>query len=154
MSWPGLISSAVVAALVSSIISLLASERRLAAENVIQERKNWREHVRDIAEDVYHEIMSGESDQNKFQELRAKLALRLNPHDPDDQEILALVVPGDAARADEFNQRVALLLKHDWERAKRDTSLLLSLRTTAPVRVKFKDYRPGDNHNYRRLWFM
>jgi hypothetical protein len=154
MSWSDVISSAVVAAIVSGIVALLTSERRLAADNVIQERKNWREHVRKIAADVYQAITSGECEPNKFLELRAKLALRLNPHDPDDQEILALIAPGDAARADEFNQRVALLLKHDWERAKRDANLLLWLRTTPPARVKFRDYRPGDNHNYRRPWFM
>jgi hypothetical protein len=81
--------------------------------------------------------------------LRAKLALRLNPNDPDDQEILALIAPGDdAIRADEFNQRVGLLLKHDWERAKRDANILLLLCTTPPVRVRFQDYRPDQRHTY------
>jgi hypothetical protein len=78
-------------------------------------------------------------------------ALRLNPHDPGDQEILALVAPSDdATRADEFNQRVCLLLKHDWERAKRDANLLLWLCTTPPVRLRFQDYQPGRRHTYTR----
>jgi hypothetical protein len=155
MNWIGvLLASTVVAAIVSGIVAVLTSERHLASENVIQERKNWREHVREIAAQVYDAINCGESDANKFRELRAKLALRLNPHDADDQEILALVAPGDATRAEEFNRRVALLLKHDWERAKRDANLMLWLCTAPPARVKFNEHRPGDGHDYaRRRWF-
>jgi hypothetical protein len=152
MNWIAIVlASGVVAAIVSGIVAVLTSERRLAAENVIQERKNWREQVRDLAAKVYEAILSGESDANNFRKLRAKLALRLNPHDPDDQEILALVAPSDdATRADEFNQRVGLLLKHDWERAKRDANLLLWLCTTPPVLCDFRIYQPGRPHTYRR----
>jgi hypothetical protein len=149
MDWSTLISSAVIAAVVAGIVALLTSERQLAAENVIQERKNWREKIRDLAADVYHAINSGESDENKFRELRAKLALRLNPHDAEDQKILELVAP-DVSRADEFNQRVSLLLKHDWERAKRDASLWRLVCKTPPARVRFQDYQPGRHHTYSR----
>jgi hypothetical protein len=150
-----LFASSVLAAIVSGVVAFLTSERRLAAENVIQERTKWRERVRDLAEKIYAAIISGESDANKFRELRAKLALRLNPHDADDQEILTLVAPGDAVRADGFNQRVALLLKHDWQRARREANLWILLLTMPPERVRLEDFRPGDAHNYTRWrWFV
>lgn len=144
-----------LAAVVSGFVSFLTSERRLASENIIQERTKWRERVRCLAEESYSAILRGESDTNNFRELRAKLALRLNPHDASDQEILALVAQGDAVRADEFNQRIALLLKHDWERARREGNLWLLGLTKAPRRVSFQNFRTGHPHSYRRWrWFV
>ena len=55
-----------------------------------------------------------------------------------DQEILELVAPGEAAHAEEFNQRIALLLKHDWERARREGNLWLLLLTIPPERMTFR----------------
>ena len=103
MNWIAVVlASGVVAAVVSGIVATLTSERRLAAENVIQERKDWREHVRKIAADVYKAFLANESDASTFRELRAQLALRLNPHDAEDQKPLELVVSGNTGRADEF----------------------------------------------------
>jgi hypothetical protein len=150
MNWSDLISSAVIAAIVSGIVAFLTAERRLASENVIQERAKWREDIRDLADQIYRTIVSGAVDADQFGELRAKLALRLNPHDQDDQGILALIVPGDSTRADEFNQRVALLLKHDWERARREANLWLLMFTVEPKRLRFQKFRPGKPHSYRR----
>jgi DNA-binding PucR family transcriptional regulator len=129
------LASSVVAAIVSSIVAVLTSERRLASENVIQERTKWREHVRNLAKEVNDAIST--SDSNKLRELGARIALRLNPHDAEDQEILTLIASSDATRADEFNQRVMLLLKHDWERAKRDGSLWRLVFKTEPTRCDF-----------------
>ena len=54
--------------------------------------------------------------------LRHELTLRLNPNDPNDREILECVkqmaTSNDGDKRQEFVDRVALLLKHDWERAK------------------------------------
>jgi hypothetical protein len=151
MDWiASLLASGFVAAVVAGVVALLNSERQLAAENVIRERKDWREKIRKLAAKVYHAFISGESDENKFRVLRAKLALRLNPHDAEDQKILELVAPGNAARADEFNQRVSLLLKHDWERAKRDASLWRLACEKEPDPVRFEAYRPGERYDYTK----
>jgi hypothetical protein len=40
--------AAVIAALVSALFSVLTSERRIAAENIIQERTKWREKIREL----------------------------------------------------------------------------------------------------------
>ena len=50
--------------------------------------------------------------------------------------------------------RVRLLLKHDWERAKREASLLRWLCEREPQRVTYEKFKPGDEHVYReRRWF-
>jgi hypothetical protein len=85
----------------------------------------------------------------KLNALRASFSLLVNPHDNMDQEILQLIDASNASRAHEFTQRVALLLKHDWERAKYEASLLWGLCKKKPERVRFKCFEPGDEHKYR-----
>lgn len=145
--------SGIVAAVVSGVVSVFTSERRISAENVIQERTKWREHIRRLAEKIDQAIVSG-ADANRLHDLRDRLELRLNPHDRLDQEVLALVAPAEDAyareRANEFNLHIALLLKHDWERAKWEASLLRMLFRREPKRKKFQCFSPGDRRNYKR----
>jgi hypothetical protein len=157
MDWTVIVTSGLVAAVVSGAFSILTSERRIAAENIIQERTKWRERIRCLAEQINKAIVSG-ADANKFNDLRDQLELRLNPHDPLDQELLVLVTSDDAAqapeRANEFNLHVTLLLKHDWERAKWEANLLRWVFTREPKRVTFQCFQPGDGRTYTRSrWF-
>ena len=58
-------------------------------------------------------------DRNKH---RAEFVALLNPNDTEDREIIGCIKLPDEGQeiecADEFSERIALLLKHDWERAK------------------------------------
>ena len=146
-----ILTSAVIAALVAALFTVLTSERRIAAENVIQERKRWRDKIRRLASDVQRSLVLSDVKAATLNELRAKFSLLINPHENADDEILRLIAPGNANRADEFTQRVALLLKHDWERAKREASLWRRLWEKPPRRVALEDYRPGSVHDYR-VW--
>lgn len=148
-----ILTSTVIAAIVSNVVVLLTSERRLAAENVIQERMKWRDKVRELASCVHKELVRAEADTAKLQGLRAKLTLHLNPHDENDQQILQLIAPIGLGRADEFTQRVALLLKHDWERSKQEASLFCRITERPPARVRFENFTPGDGQEYRRCRF-
>jgi hypothetical protein len=141
-----LLTSAIIAAIVSGLVALLTSERRIAAENVIQERMKWRDKVRELASEVRRSFIH---DTARLTELRAQFSLRLNPHDRRDQQILALIAPENAGRVEEFTQRVALLLKHDWERAKYEASLWRRLWEKSPNRLAFEDFEPGREHDYR-----
>jgi hypothetical protein len=145
-----ILTSAVIGAVFSALFSLLNSERQIAAQNVIQERKDWRDKIRLLASKI-HEALVSEAQATKLNALRARLSLLINPHDPMDAEILQIIAPGNGARADEFTQRIALLLKHDWERAKYEASFWRWLRQRTPKRVAYKDYRPGVPHDYR-IW--
>jgi hypothetical protein len=99
-----------IAAFVSALFSVLTTERKIAAENVIQERKNWRDKIREIALEVHKALALPIPDAAKLNELRGSFSLLVNPHDNMDQEILRLINANNANRADEFRQRVALLL--------------------------------------------
>jgi hypothetical protein len=142
-----LLTSAVIAAIVSGLVALLTSERRIAAENVIQERMKWRNKVRELTSEVRRTFIG--DDTARLTELSAQLSLHLNPHDSGDQQILALIARENAGRVEELTQRVALLLKHDWERAKYEASLWRWLWEKSPTRLAFEDYVPGREHDYR-----
>ena len=142
------LASAIVAALVAALVSVLTSERRIAAENVIQERKNWRNEIRALSSQGCEALSRSDGDEgeHRLKDLRARLLFLLNPHDAQDQAILAL----DGRTAEEFGDRVRLLLKHDWERAKREASLLRWLCEREPQRVTYEKFQPGVEHDYRQ----
>lgn len=141
-----LLSSAFLAAVVSALVAVLTSERRIAAENVLQERKKWRDQIREVASEVRKTLALG--DVGKLGEMQARFSLLVNPHCRQDQDILQLIMAGDVSRAAEFTQRVVLLLKHDWERAKHEASFRRWLLEQRPVRVRFEEFEPGREHDY------
>jgi hypothetical protein len=143
------LAPAVIAAVVSAFVSLVTSERRIDAENVLQERKKWRDTIRTLAEEVHVALADPDRQALKLNALRAKFSLHLNPHDPMDQGILAVINVEQFDRQIEFDQRVALLLKHDWERAKREASLWKRVSERSPRRMAFEDFVPGRPHRYR-----
>ena len=67
---------------------------------------------------------------------------------------MELVEPGDVERANEFTNRVVLLLKHDWERAKREASLWRQCCEEEPQRMTLPDLRaardPNDFYHIKR----
>jgi len=144
-----LLTPAVVATVVSASVSLIASERRIAAENVLQERKKWRDTIRALAEEVHAALADLDRQALKLNALRAKFTLHLNPHDPMDQGILAVINVEEFDRQIEFDNRVALLLKQDWERAKREASLWRRISERPPQRMAFEDFITGRPHRYR-----
>jgi hypothetical protein len=68
-----------------------------------------------------------------------------------DQQILHLIAQDSIHRAEEFIERLELLLKFDWERAKRDASLWRRLFYRTPRRVRHERFRRGDGAVYRRF---
>jgi len=76
---------------------------------------------------------------------RAQLALNVNPFDVEDSALVQsaenLAVLTDAGnQVQEFTDRMALLLKHDWERAKREAHPWF-FRGSEPKRVPYCEYK-------------
>lgn len=122
-----LLMSAVVSALVGGFVSLRVSERKIQIENITQERAKWREQIRVNALKVHQSASRAPTSGGKtsLAELRLVFELLLNPLDPEDIDILKCIeglseCEEPEKRLPEFSKRVAYLLKHDWERAKRE----------------------------------
>ncbi|WP_288739727.1 hypothetical protein [uncultured Rheinheimera sp.] len=120
------LSSSVIAGSVSAIVSFYVSERRVYIENVTQERAKWRSSIRTLAESI---VKSAHSDDFHMVDiLSSQLMLNLDPFDSED--ILLIHCVDQLATSEdkrvqikEFRERVALLLKHDWERSKAEARL-------------------------------
>ncbi len=137
-----LTSSTVVAALLTAFVALQSSERRIKIENVTSERARWREKVRDKALQVHQAAVAIQSE--RLSELRLEFTVILNPFDEDDLEILSAIDSLRTADSKEellhaFALQIALLLKHDWERAKEESAPFWRRRSVEP-RTSYVDY--------------
>lgn len=114
-----LLGSAVIAAAVSGIVSLLAKGTDQKSRYVIQQRQIWRTQIRDFSAGIFallvEKTASEIANQDQLKKLRLKLAVLLNPLDEEDCDILKESDP------QKFQLRIQLLLKHDWERVKLET---------------------------------
>ena len=115
-------TSAVISAIVSGLFARRTSERAIQIENITKERAIWRGKIREQALAVHK--AARDKDGAALGELRLSLSLNLNPTDSEDAGILKVVdtmakaTQPDDRNTQEFADRIALLLKHDWDRAK------------------------------------
>ncbi len=137
------LSSTVVAALVAALVSLRTNERKIHIENVTQERAKWRNAMRDLSNSIIKATRTRD-----FQAVGlccAQLSLNVSPFDAEDRaliqaaELLATAEDKDA-QVNEFTERMALLLKHDWERAKREARPWF-FRGEEPRRVPYSEFK-------------
>jgi len=120
------LTSSVVAGIVSAFVSIWTTQRKISIGNITQERKNWREKVRDKSLEVHDAFI--ERDEKKLQQLRLEFSLILNPTDDEDKEIIKSIHLPEQSKEEElaleFSKRVSLLLKHDWDRVKLEVGFI------------------------------
>jgi hypothetical protein len=111
---------ALLGAAFGSAVLFWNNSRNIKIENITKERAKWRDDVRQKSLDVHKAAVSLNG--VWLDELHLQFSLILNPEDANDREILASVrglkTSQDEGVLTEFADRVSLLLKHDWERAK------------------------------------
>lgn len=128
MTLPELLTSVVMSALIAALVALRSSERKIEVENITQERAKWRTEIRAKALQV-HQAAIGRDDK-RLAELALEFQLMLNPiDDQEDDALLSCIrrlhgLTESTTELKEFSKRVALLLKHDWERAKIEAKAL------------------------------
>lgn len=135
------LSSTLLAALIAALVSLRSSERKIHVENVTQERAKWRKAMRELADAIIKGARAGDPKEVGMQ--CAQLALNVNPFDAEDRGLVhaaeTLTASSDLdASVREFTDRMALLLKHDWERAKREAHPWF-FRGSEPRRVPYSE---------------
>ena len=112
--------AALAGAMVGAIASLRTNTRNIRIENITKERAKWRDKVREIALAVHKDAVR--RDRTALDERHLEFSLILNPTDREDRAILNLIhrlkSEADEIPLIELGDRIALLLKHDWERAK------------------------------------
>ncbi|WP_422071168.1 hypothetical protein [Tranquillimonas rosea] len=103
-------------AFIGGLLAYLTTARKIYDASVVQERKKWRRDVTRLTLEL-GDCFRNKKDILYKDRLFQELELRLNPSDTRDKEIL------EALSEDELTGRVAILLKHDWERVKLESSL-------------------------------
>lgn len=144
---------ALLTALVASGITALATwgvaRRQIKAQYITAERTKWRGDIRRLTVRVRRAI--SDQDQVRLGELKDELRIRLNPSDPKDKKILCCM--DVRSGTEEFVGRIALLLKHDWERVKLESGFPFISCFAKPKRLELGE-RVGTYcwSNYEPRW--
>lgn len=140
-------------ALVASGITALATwgvaRRQIKARYITAERTKWRGDIRRLTLKIRRAIL--DQDQIRVDELKDELRIRLNPSDPQDKKILCCMKVGSGT--EKFVGRIALLLKHDWERVKLESGFPFMSWFVKPRRLELGE-RVGTCclSNYEPRW--
>ena len=149
-----LLSSSVVAALMAALVSLRTNERKIHIENVTQERAKWRSAIRSLVDELIKATRAG--DKQAIESYCAQLALNVNPFDCEDRALVRAAeqlanTDNKESQVKEVTDRVSLLLKHDWERAKREARPWF-FRGEMPRRFPYCEFKgtssPAENATY------
>lgn len=149
------ISLTAIAGWIASFIAFRKDERAVQFEQVTKERTKWRDNMRMLCEEIAmaHFENRASAIPAKVASLRARLATSINPKDIiHDGEILAhydRLFSGESDDLKVFTHRIALLLKHDWERVKWECTPLY----IKPFKYFTKKQRELRQENYRETDF-
>lgn len=138
---------------IASFIAFRKDERAVQLEQVTKERTKWRDNMRMLCEEIAitHVENKNSAVPSKVAGLRARLATSINPKDEiHDGAILAhfdRLFSGESDDLKVFAHRIALLLKHDWERVKWECTPLY----IKPFKRFSKKQREWNQENYREV---
>ena len=133
MEWTKVFCNTTLSVLIPIVVALIAASvtwqiaaKRIVIENITQERAKWREKVRKRAL-LVHDAMIKRNGED-LDRYRSEFRALLNPQDCEDMGIVRCIeLPqqgGELEQAKGFSKRIALLLKHDWERAKHEAKTI------------------------------
>jgi len=142
MDFATILSSGVVAGLVAGLVTLRVNERKIAIENITQQRQLWREKIRLKGAKVVKEYTA--NNKPKILGLYVDFQLILNPYDNLDTSILDTIwemyeTENNLCLSIELSEKLSLLLKHDWERAKGEAKPVFSC-SSEPERVAYESF--------------
>lgn len=118
-----IVGSSVLSAIITSLFTKSSKDKSDKLQYITNERKQWRDDIRKAAVEV-RKISNNEQAEKMFktiQEAKTYFQVRLNPEDTEDNKLLECFNIENNKMADDFDEFVARLLKHDWERVKKET---------------------------------
>ena len=137
-----ILGSSVIVGLVANWVILRTAARKISIENITQQRQLWRETIREKASEVA-KAYKGNDSSSRIEELYVEFQLLLNPRDPDDIEILDTIWEMKKKEKNpklliELSEKLSLLLKYDWDRAKYEAKPLSFLCGKPKPRTKYE----------------
>lgn len=149
------------AAAITSFFGMLINNKNIVSQNIIQERAKWRNDIRELSTNISFCIINEKY--KKLYLLKNQLQLKLNPNDIEDMKIVKLIETiilekgANNENVDtEFTERISQLLKHDWDRAKLENTLI-SKFFNKPIRTNIsleKHIEIKNNVKYILPWII
>ncbi|MFA7549086.1 MAG: hypothetical protein WCY66_09295 [Candidatus Cloacimonadales bacterium] len=117
-----LLSSTVISSLVTAIYTKYRHDKTDKLRHITNERKRWRDDIRSATVHVVKKSFSPDENNifSSMQEAKAFFQTRLNPYDKHDNLILECFDLQNDCVKNGFEEHIARLLKHDWERSKNE----------------------------------
>jgi len=110
--------------LITSTFTKLNNDKNYSLKYITEERQKWRIEIRDKISEFCNP-----TERTNLRILKTEIRLRINPKDDEDQKIVKCmesIIKGDESTREKYREQleelVSHLLKHDWERAKREAS--------------------------------
>ena len=111
-----------VSVTITAFVTWSIAQRRIAVENVTKERAKWRDQIRNLASQIYDELLFHKNNERQIKNLKMQLSVLLDPCDEHDQQILCSIKTDSV---EDFETEVKLMLKQDWERSKLEAGFFL-----------------------------
>ncbi|WP_338127337.1 hypothetical protein [Vibrio cincinnatiensis] len=124
-----ILGSSVLAALITAVFTRKAHEDNVALKYITEERAKWRQKVKELVSDLTDAVHLSANNREKVQKVRSisaylKISLNPDPKEKLDSDILACLNEicrnPNYSKVKELEVLVSKLLKHDWERAKKE----------------------------------
>ncbi|MFD1171217.1 hypothetical protein [Oceanobacillus picturae] len=133
-----LISSSVISAFITSIFVKLNNDRNLQLKYITEERQKWRNQIK---ENVSLLVSNSYENDKELKRIVTFLLLSVNPNDEEDVKIInclnnILINNNDDNEKNKLIELIQQLLKHDWERAKKESSAFNGLMKKKYIRKK------------------
>lgn len=134
-----------------SFLALRKDERAVQIDQITRERTKWRDNMRSLTEEIVLTYYANKETPvpGKVAAHRSRLATSLNPKCEHDNKLLEqydLLFSSGEAGIEAFTKRVALLLKHDWERVKWDCTPIY-IKPFIRYRAKQREWRSNEFRN-------
>ncbi|HFG1962967.1 hypothetical protein [Vibrio cholerae] len=125
-----ILGSGIFGSLITLLFTRYDKDKSIIIHNVTQERQKWREKIRDLVVDINENSIAG--NWKKVTEARAQFQVLINPYDKNDKDIInrliSLEVNKQTSTLVEINDSISRLLKHDWERVKKETTFFITAK--------------------------
>lgn len=125
-----ILGSGIFGSLITLLFTRYDNDKSIIIQNVTQERQKWRKKIRALVVAINKNSLNG--NWQKVAEARAQLQVLINPYDANDKDIINRLVSlefcKDTSTLQEFNDSISRLLKHDWERVKKETNFFITAK--------------------------
>lgn len=118
--------------LITASITKSINEKNQKLKYVTEERQKWRAEIREETTKLAKNLFYNESNnESELERIKAFFKIRLNPIDDYDKDIIKKLENINRDTINDFVLKISCLLKHDWERAKKEAKESNKIRMTA-----------------------